>query len=52
MELLTIKELAAKLKMSVNTLYNLRHQGMPAAIDRPLRFEFDEVVKWLKGRGK
>jgi hypothetical protein len=50
MELLTIKQLADKLQVTVGSLYNLRTQGMPAEIQKPLRFKFDDVVVWLKNR--
>ena len=49
-ELLTIKELAEKLKMSVTTLYRFKREGMPYIIEKPLRFDFIEVFEWFKTR--
>ena len=52
-ELLTAKELASALKIkSIQTIYDWRYEGLPAVIDKPLRFDLDEVIKWLKSRSK
>ena len=50
MELLTISELCEKLKIGKQTIYNMRGEGLPAVIHRPLRFDYEQVLNWLKSR--
>lgn len=45
------KELAKKLNISVSMVNKLLAQGMPRInIGKSVRFEYDEVLKWLKER--
>ena len=50
-ELLTIKELTEKLHVTDRTIYNFRQEGMPVFSSKPLRFDFEKVLEWLKDRG-
>ena len=44
-------ELAEKLNISVPMVDKLMREGMPRIkIGKSVRFDYDEVVKWLKGR--
>lgn len=50
-KMLTKKELAAKLKLSIPTIDRLMKKGMPFfKIGKSVRFEEEEVLKWLKER--
>lgn len=51
--LLTQQELSEKLKVEVITLYKLRKMGMPYIRlgQRLIRYDFEEVEKWLKSKG-
>lgn len=47
------KELADKLKISVPMVDKLMREGLPRIkIGKSVRFEYDEVVRWLKEKGK
>ena len=47
------KELADKLRISVPMVDKLMREGMPRIkIGKSVRFEYDEVVRWLKEKGK
>ena len=47
-DILTIKELCEKLKLSRETIYQLRKQGMPCIkINRSIRFDEKKVMEWL-----
>lgn len=47
--MLTKKELAEELKISIPTIDRQLKLGMPCVkIGKAVRFELDEVVKWLK----
>jgi excisionase family DNA binding protein len=49
--MLTKKELAAKMKLSIPTIDRLMKKGMPFfKIGKSVRFEEEEVLKWLKER--
>jgi excisionase family DNA binding protein len=52
-ELLTQKELAEFLKITEMTLYRWRKEGMPyIKAGKQVRYEKEEVLKWLKTRDK
>lgn len=47
------KELADKLKISVPMVDKLMREGLPRIkIGKSVRFEYEEVVRWLKEKGK
>ncbi len=49
--MLTKKELAEELKISIPTIDRQLKLGMPhVKIGKAIRFELEEVIKWLKGR--
>ena len=49
MQLLTMKELMAFLKVKRNTVYELRRQGLPVIhLGRSVRFDLEEVVAWVR----
>ena len=51
LELLTERELAARLKCSVPALRLWRRQGMPTRyLGRLVRFQFDQVLAWHEQR--
>jgi excisionase family DNA binding protein len=46
------QELANKLNISVPMVDKLMREGMPRVkIGKSVRFDYDEVLKWLKERG-
>lgn len=46
------KELAEKLNISVPMVDKLMREGMPKIkIGKSVRFDYDEVLKWIKERG-
>lgn len=48
--MITKKELAKKLKVSVTTIDRRVEKGMPHyKIGRLIRFDFEEVKQWIKG---
>jgi len=48
-ELLTVDELAGKLKVARQTIYRWRKIGMPTIKKKKLvRFDFEDVIKWMK----
>lgn len=50
--MLNKKELAEKLGISVSMVNKLLAHGMPKInIGKSVRFEYEEVVKWIKERG-
>ena len=50
--MLNKKELAQKLSISVSMVNKLLTQGMPRIkIGKSVRFDYDEVLKWIKERG-
>lgn len=50
--MLTKEELAEELKVSIPTIDRQMKIGMPhIKIGKAVRFELDEVVKWLKDKG-
>jgi len=49
-ELLTRKELAAKLKVHIMTIYRWVEEGMPVLIHEPARYDFEDVMTWLQAR--
>ena len=52
-KMLTKKELAEKLNVSIPTIDRLLKDGIPRIYIRgAVRFDYDEVVRWLKERGK
>ena len=51
-ELLTVQELADRLRVNINKVYSWRKDGMPAVVPAPLRFDYNEVTEWLKKRGE
>ena len=49
--MLNKKELAEKLGISVSMVNKLLTQGMPRInIGKSVRFEYEEVIKWIKER--
>lgn len=48
MKYLTREELADLYNVSVRTIYNWRQEGMPTVIEKPVRFDLDEVKEWLR----
>ena len=51
--MLTKKELAEKLNVSIPTVDRLLKDGIPRIYIRgAVRFDFEEVVAWLKENGK
>lgn len=49
----TKKELAQRLKVSLSTINNLIKRGVPhIKMEKAVRFDFDEVINWLKEKGK
>lgn len=51
-DLLTIKELSEKLKISEVSIYRLVNKGMPRIkIGGSIRFQYEEVMKWIKENG-
>lgn len=49
--MLTKKELAGKLNVHENTIDRRVKEGMPhIKVGKVLRFDFDEVIVWLKER--
>lgn len=52
-ELITTKELSSLLKVTRQTIGNWRREGMPfMKFGTTVRFDYDEVIEWLKERGK
>ena len=46
---LTVEELAEMFKVHKNTVYNWVEKGLPhIKIDRIMRFDLDDVLKWAK----
>lgn len=49
MELLTVKELSERIKVSPATIYRLMQKGLPVVkVQNSTRFIIEEVVDWLK----
>lgn len=52
-DLLSKKELATKLKVAEITINRLLVKGMPKIkVGHQVRFDYDEVLGWLKQNGK
>ena len=52
-DLLTPKELATKLKISIRTVRRWEHQGMPAhRRQRLARYPLAQVREWMKASGR
>jgi excisionase family DNA binding protein len=56
-ELLTTKELMARLKVSRDTIYKWRERGMPCMKIGPgeraaVRFDWAKVQEWIKGQAQ
>lgn len=52
-ELITTKELTQLLKVSRQAIADWRKAGMPyMKLGTRVRFDYDEVINWLKERGK
>lgn len=53
MAIIKIKDLSEKLKVTRQTIYNMKKIGLPYIKigKNDLRFDEDEVLKWLKERG-
>lgn len=50
-KLLTTSELAHHLKVTTQTLYNWRKEGMPKTkVGSQYRYDLDEVIEWLKNK--
>lgn len=51
MNYITIKELCNRLKVTRQTIYEWRKQGLPYyKFGKLVRFDYDEVKKWLESR--
>jgi excisionase family DNA binding protein len=51
--ILTKKQLADYLKVTERTIDRLREEGLPCFnVGKVIRFDRDEVLKWLKENGK
>lgn len=50
-ELLTVKELMGRLKVTKQAIYNFIKEGMPKETNKPPRFVWNNVLEWLKKRG-
>lgn len=51
-ELLTSAELAKYFKVTEQTIYNWRKEGIPSIkIGREYRYELGKVMEWLRKRG-
>ena len=49
--MLNKNQLAVKLSVHANTVYNLIKEGMPhIKIGKKYRFDYEEVLTWLKNR--
>lgn len=49
MNLLTVEEIAKELKVTRQTIYQWRKDGMPfLRMGRLIRFEQEKVMEWLK----
>ena len=44
----TVKDLCEVFEVTPKTIYKWRTEGLKALIEKPLRFDLDEVVNWLK----
>jgi len=52
-KLLTTEELTEILQVSRQTLFTWRNEGLPfMKINRAVRFDLEQVKKWLEGKGK
>jgi excisionase family DNA binding protein len=52
-QLLTEKQLKERLWINRGTLWKLRKQGLPyIQLGRLIRFNFDDVMAWLKGNSE
>jgi len=49
-KVISIKTLPELTEIPTGTLYNYRMEGMPAVLEKPLRFDYDQVIEWLKTR--
>lgn len=48
-DMIKTKELAKKLGLHVNTIYNYIAKGMPhIKTDKDYLFDYDKVIKWLE----
>lgn len=51
-DLLTGKQLQEELKVSRQSIYRWRIEGMPyIKFGKPVRYELPKVIEWLKERG-
>lgn len=51
--LITKKELSDKTRFSIGTIDRLMRDGMPhVKLERAVRFDYEEVERWLKDGGK
>jgi len=51
-ELLKTTEVMERLKISRSTLYRFIDEGMPIKFKKPLRFVYEDIIKWLEEREK
>ena len=50
-ELMTSQEIADHFKVTMQTVYNWRKEGVPSfKIGREYRYELEKVMMWLKNR--
>lgn len=49
-ELFTKEEMASLFKVDPQTIWNYKSEGMPVVTEKPVRFDYDECLEWLKTR--
>lgn len=51
MNYVTVKDLCERLQVTRQSIYDWRKQGMPShKFGRLVRFDYDQVIKWLSER--
>ena len=48
MKIVSVKQLCEIMDVTEHTVYKWRKEGVPALIQKPLRFDLEEVIDWLK----
>lgn len=51
-EIYTAIEMAKAFKVSSKAIYNFKDEGMPTVTTKPVRFDYDDCLEWLKKRSK
>ena len=47
-KIVSVKQLCEILDISKHTIYKWRQEGVPIFIEKPLRFDLDDVLRWLR----